>query len=298
MRFLRSRKLITELIKSGSAMSIDSEGHTTLRGGNVARLPEAGTLKVQGVEFQLTARSAHMKRAEIDDFSLYSCNCSGVKFFNARISNCQFDQCNLSQIGFWDSRVEDCTFIRTDFRDAAFGGINFDSKRKNPNIFRRVQFEKCDFRGSSHSCEVYEQCTFNNCNLHGVMFFGAVFIDCTFRGHLEAVEFNALHFLCKDCIHNRLDRCDFQQARLHDCIFRNLSLNPDMFGSNPDSIWLRNGKDDLTKWYRKFPAENFFIQWLIEQAGTPTFVSRNSLVEAAFTPEQIQWLVDIAGQKR
>jgi len=67
-----------------------------------------------------------------------------------------------------------------------------------------------------------------------------------------------------------------------------------MLPPSDDWIVLPRGPEDLRRWQNTLPKENFFVQWSIDAAGTPTVASRDGLLRAQITPEEILRLERIA----
>jgi len=222
------------------------------------------------------------------------CTFSGVKFFGGSFDNCVFERCEFDHAGFWDFEMSTCRFAHCGLRGVAFGGVNELGKVKKPNSLVSVSFDRCDMRESAHSCEEYRFCEFRNCKLDGVQFLGAVFEDCQFIGRLNEVEFRRFDGQANNCRPNELLRCDFRNAGLIDCQFLNISMDPALFPAGDDWIVLPRGPEDLRAWQQRFETEDWYIQRLIRLSGAPTIISRSTLVQAGFTPDQIGELLAVA----
>ena len=227
------------------------------------------------------------------------CDFSDFAFMESTVRNCVFEKCTLRAAGFWNSQISNCMFKNCDMRDVAFGGSSVLGSKCSQ--FENVQFVASDLRDTAHSHEAYSTCSFLNSKLEGVDFLGAIFTDCIFEGELKEVCFRNQDPTHASSPKNRLTNCSFRDAKLLDCQFIKIDLDPSILPKDEDILLLPRGSVDLLFWLESIEQElsegrRWFIKEQAENSGAPGIASISSLSDV-FTASEIQKLVEICQSK-
>ncbi len=271
------------------------KGRYLLKNIRFPQVQKTGEIHFHDYRSDTVRGNINFENAKWKSIHFRDCDISNSGFFSCIVDDCVFENTNCKGVGFWESSISDCRFDRCNLRSAAFGGID-TSNPEAPSQYTRTTFSECDLRSSAHSCELFQYCLFYKCKLDSVNFHGAVFEDSKFVGILNEVEFRGYIPSCTKMRRNRLLRCDFREAKLVSCQFMYIDMDSVLLSDDPDIIILPRGPIDLQEWQEKFPDNNFYISYVKEYSGTPAIQSRSDLLES-FTPEQVQWLIDITNAK-
>ena len=179
-------------------------------------------------------RDARWERLDLSHAVLDSVHAAGL-----RASNCRFDDASMRHARFWGVRVEACSFDGASLRDAGLGGW---AAGRGGNRFARTSFTGADLRDVGCPAATFEDCDFSDARLDKVEFGASRFDRCRFAGSLREVIFErtALVNVGSDFesidLGNELRDCDFRDAVLLWCDFRQLDLRTVALPSDPELV--------------------------------------------------------------
>lgn len=259
----------------------------------VSRKVTSKAANVAGIRVFRTAEQTALLSQNVRNIHFVDCDLQDVTFWYGCIENCIFERCNIKHMALMATKVNDCVLSECDGRGMVFGGYGLLGHRSSN--FRRCSFHKCDFRETYHSTESYYLCDFSDCNLSGVEYHGAVFEDCKFSGKVHDVWFRQRDREGQRR-QNYMSRCDFRDADVRRVYFSNIDLNPAMFTSNEDMIWICK-PEVWVRWGATLskeanPGADRFIAEVIRESGTPSLTYRSLFRHSS--AEDVERLIQIA----
>lgn len=295
----QSKKVIAYLKRGWSIESLISEradGRVVVRGLQLPGSKPWLTLSGLREAVALSSGSLRVSQAKWTGIHFVDCVLSDLSFFQCELKNCIFHNCNCSQVGLWESAVYDCAFEGCDLRAAVLGGV--DSKLPKPNVYQRVTFRNCDMRSSTYAAEEFTDCNFVNSRLDNIGFHGSRFVNCTFKGRLYHVSFCKYGAILLDGVPaNLMTDCDFRDARLTWCEFRNIDVSALHLPDDPNILILPRGSQDWLDWGRKLDGRvpMSYFEDMASRSGTPSMVSLKDLREV-FQAEDIAVLERVVAE--
>jgi uncharacterized protein YjbI with pentapeptide repeats len=217
----------------------EHEGRLDLRG---LALPEprsvrhlvAGSSVVEEKAGYFEVREARWERLDLSHAALDSLRAAGL-----RASDCRFAAASMRGIRLWAAEIDACSFDGANLRDAGLGGW---SPGRGGNRFARSSFRGADLRETDCPTAAFEDCDFSGARLDKVEFGASRFERCRFAGPLREVIFarsdlvDTGNGLERVDLGNELRDCDFRDAVLFWCDFRELDLRSVMLPSDPELI--------------------------------------------------------------
>ena len=139
----------------------------------------------------------------------------------------------------WGAEFESCSFDRAILRDSGLGGW---MPGGGGNRFARSSFRGADLRDIGCPAATFEDCDFSHARLDKAEFGATRFERCRFAGPLREVIFartavvNTGNGFEPVDLGNQLRDCDFRDAVLFWCDFRQLDLRSVVLPADPDLI--------------------------------------------------------------
>lgn len=272
-------------------------GRKMLKGLGVPAKQTGKKRVISGIEFYDVVKQVSFFGHQLKNLHLVECNLQDATFWYGCLENCIFERCNIESMSFMATKLRDCEFLDCNATEMVFGG--YDLRERRSSEFTRCNFTSCDLRRTSHSMEAYSHCKFSNCKLADVEFNGAVFEDCKFVGNVHDVWFERKHSP-EQKRPNLMTRCDFREADLRRTYFDNIDLDPSMFATNDDMIWIWN-PNVWIQWGATLSRENNpgidrFVSEMMDRSGRPSLTYRSLFEEDP--PEEVERLVEIASASR
>jgi uncharacterized protein YjbI with pentapeptide repeats len=253
---------VLERLRQGSPLDdlgLDEyEGRIDLRG---LALPTPDSVRLHaagGTTFEEKAGFFEVSDVRWEGLDLSHAVLDSLRAAGLRASDCRFAEASLRRVRLWAAEIESCSFEGADLRESGLGAWSPD---RGGNRFAASSFRDADLRALNCSAATFEDCDFSDARLDKAEFGASRFERCRFAGPLREVIFartalvNTGNGSERVDLGNELRDCDFRDAVLFWCDFRQLDLQSITLPVDPDLIVVEHYRCVLGRLLPKFDAE-------------------------------------------